>query len=111
MKLLFNGLVFIITFSYINCEAGTILMSGQMNQVQRVAVQKIVSGILGGERLVSWESNNPACAKKVGFLLQLCWEGRDFQVVYQKRRALEKSVGRLMELVQREKALTKKASL
>jgi hypothetical protein len=111
MKLFFNLIfIFFITNAQ-QIKAQAILMSGRLSPLERELAQNVTRKLLGESKLIKWEQDNLNCNKKTGYLLQLCWHGKSFSMVYQKRGKLEKSIGRLIEMKQTEKAFELKASL
>jgi hypothetical protein len=86
-------------------------MSGKYSLLEKQTAQQITKELIGENELVRWEQNNPDCKKRIGHLLQLCWRGTRFFVVYQKRNILKKSIGRLIDIQKQEKAFKSKASI
>lgn len=112
MKLKSKTLVLFFLLSFFNQSyAFPINISGKLtSQEEKILTRIIDRDFFPLKPFILRDIHNPYCEKKIGFILQICITKLEVHIIYQKRKKLKKTIGRLIKMFSLSKGGIKKAS-
>ena len=97
MKLIFSSIFLCLLLQPLYAR-DIILLSGKVSSLDRLIILKVLTRNIGIHRdFIKDDFNNVHCRKRQEPLIQLCFRGRKFKVIHEKKEALSNTLGRIIE--------------